>query len=109
MTRAICFLLLLLLLLFCCCFRLDSIELRIHVLSTGIWLRVLDMCASFFVLTEADSCRLELPISGDKYLKTVCKNAVALAYYGSCRLPPPPVDQKVNLVPEFTCPKYFFG
>lgn len=26
------------------------------------------------------------PISREKYLKIVCKNALALAYYGSCRL-----------------------
>ena len=40
------------------------------------------------VLTEACSCRLELAYFAGKISKNrlVCKNAVALAYYGSCRL-----------------------
>ena len=41
-----------------------------------------------FVLTEAFSCRLDLAYFSGKISKNrlVCKNAVALAYYGSCRL-----------------------
>ena len=41
-----------------------------------------------FILTEAGSCRLELAYFAAKISKNrlVCKNAVALAYYGSCRL-----------------------
>ena len=41
-----------------------------------------------FILTEACSCRLELAYFAGKISKNrlVCKNAVALAYYGSCRL-----------------------
>ena len=42
-----------------------------------------------FILTEACSCRLELTYFAGKISKNrlVCKNAVALAYCGSCRLP----------------------
>ena len=41
-----------------------------------------------FPLTEACLCRLELAYLAGKISKKrlVCKNAVALAYYGSCRL-----------------------
>ena len=41
-----------------------------------------------FILTEACSCTLELAYFAGKIGKNrpVCKNAVALAYYGSCRL-----------------------
>ena len=41
-----------------------------------------------FILTEACSCRLELAYFMGKISKNrlVCKNAVACAYYGSCRL-----------------------
>ena len=41
-----------------------------------------------FILTEACSCRLELAYLTEKISKNslVCKNAVALAFYGSCRL-----------------------
>ena len=41
-----------------------------------------------FILTEACSCRLELPYFAGKVSKNklVCKNVVALAYYGSYRL-----------------------
>ena len=41
-----------------------------------------------FILTEACACRLELAYFAGKISKNilVCKNAVALAYYGSCRL-----------------------
>ena len=41
-----------------------------------------------FMLSEACSCRLELAYFAGKTSKNrlVCKNAVALAYYGSCRL-----------------------
>ena len=41
-----------------------------------------------FILTEACSCRLELAYFAQKISKNrpVCKNAVALVYYGSCRL-----------------------
>lgn len=41
-----------------------------------------------FILTEACSCRLELAYFAGKVSKNrlVCKNALALAYYGSCRL-----------------------
>ena len=41
-----------------------------------------------FILTEACSCRLELAYFVEKISKNrlVCKNAVALTYYGSCRL-----------------------
>ena len=40
------------------------------------------------MLTELSSCRLELAYFAGKISKNrlVCKNAVALAYYGSCRL-----------------------
>ena len=42
-----------------------------------------------FILTEACSCRLELAYFSGQISKNrlVCINAVALAYYGSCRLP----------------------
>ena len=43
----------------------------------------------YFILTEACSCTLELAYFAGKIAKNrnmVCKNAVALAYYGSCRL-----------------------
>ena len=41
----------------------------------------------FFILTEACSCGLELAyFAGKNISKNVCKNAVALAYYGSWRL-----------------------
>ena len=41
-----------------------------------------------FIRTEARSCRLELENFAEKISKNrlVCKNAVALAYYESCRL-----------------------
>ena len=41
-----------------------------------------------FILTEAYSCTLELAYFAGKIAKNrlVCRNAVALAYYGSCRL-----------------------
>ena len=41
-----------------------------------------------FILTDACSCTLELAYFAGKIAKNrlVCKNAVALAYYGSCRL-----------------------
>ena len=41
-----------------------------------------------FILTEVCSCRLELADFAGKISKNrlVCKNAAALAYYGSCRL-----------------------
>ena len=39
----------------------------------------------FFILPEACSCRLELAGKISKN-RLVCKNAVAFAYYGSCRL-----------------------
>ena len=41
-----------------------------------------------FIFTEACSCRLERAYFAGKISKNrlVCKNAVALAYYGSCRL-----------------------
>ena len=41
-----------------------------------------------FILTEARSCRLELEYFAEKISKNrlVCKNAVAVAYYESCRL-----------------------
>ena len=41
-----------------------------------------------FMLIEACSCRLELAYFAGKISKNrlFCKNAVALAYYGSCRL-----------------------
>ena len=41
-----------------------------------------------FILTEACSCRLELEYFAEKISKNrlVCKNAVTLAYYESCRL-----------------------
>ena len=40
------------------------------------------------ILTEARSCRLELEYFAEKISKNrlVCKNAVAVAYYESCRL-----------------------
>ena len=41
-----------------------------------------------FILTEACSCTMELAYFSGKIAKNrlVCKNAVALAYYGSCTL-----------------------
>ena len=41
-----------------------------------------------FILTEECSCRLELEYFAEKISKNrlVCKNAVTLAYYKSCRL-----------------------
>ena len=41
-----------------------------------------------FILTEACTCRLKLAYFAGKISKNrlVCKNAVALAHYGSCRL-----------------------
>ena len=45
-------------------------------------------CFILTVLTKVYSCRLELAYFAGKISKNrlVCKNAVALAYYGSCRL-----------------------
>ena len=42
-----------------------------------------------FILKEACSCTLELVYFAGQIAKNrlVCNNAVALAYYGSCRLP----------------------
>ena len=42
-----------------------------------------------FIHTEACSCRLELAYFAGKISKNrlVCKNAVVMAYYGSCRGP----------------------
>ena len=44
--------------------------------------------AALFILSEACSCRLELAYFAGKISKNrlVCKNAIALAYYESCRL-----------------------
>ena len=55
-------------------------------MSTSFWhVHVRPHC---FTLTEAYSCRLELTHFAGKISKNrlVCKTAVALAYYGSCRL-----------------------
>ena len=53
-----------------------------------IWCRHVQMRPHCYSLTEACSCRLELAYFAGKISKNrlVCKNAVALAYYGSCRL-----------------------
>ena len=52
------------------------------------WRRHVHVRPHCFILTEACSCRLELAYFVGKISKNrpVCKNAVALAYYGSCRL-----------------------
>ena len=52
------------------------------------WCRQFHVRLHCFILTEACSCRLELADFAGKISKNrlVCKNAVALAYYGSCRL-----------------------
>ena len=52
------------------------------------WCRHVHVRPHCFILTEACSCRLELAYFALKISKNrlVCKNAVALAYYGSCRL-----------------------
>ena len=52
------------------------------------WCRHIHVRQHCFILTEAFSCRLELAYFSGKISKNrlVCKNAVALAYYGSCRL-----------------------
>ena len=52
------------------------------------WCRHVHVRLHCFILTEACSCRLELAYLSGKISKNrlVCKNAVALAYYGSCRL-----------------------
>ena len=52
------------------------------------WCRRVHVRPHCFILTEACSCRLELAYFAGKISKNrlVCKNAVALAYCGSCRL-----------------------
>ena len=52
------------------------------------WCRHVHLRPHCFILTEACWCRLELAYFAEKISKTrlVCKNAVVLAYYGSCRL-----------------------
>ena len=52
------------------------------------WRRHVHVWPHCFILTEACSCRLELAYFAGKISKNrlVCKNAVALAYYGSCLL-----------------------
>ena len=52
------------------------------------WCRHVHVRLHCFILTEACSCRLELAYFAVKISKNrlVCKNAVAVAYYGSCRL-----------------------
>ena len=52
------------------------------------WCRHVHLRLHCFILTEACWCRLELAYFAEKMSKTrlVCKNAVVLAYYGSCRL-----------------------
>ena len=52
------------------------------------WYRQVHVRLHCFILAEACSCRLELAYFVGKISKNrlVCKNAVALAYYGSCRL-----------------------
>ena len=52
------------------------------------WCRRVHVRLHCCLLTEACSCRLELAYFAGKISKNrlVCKNAVALAYYGSCRL-----------------------
>ena len=52
------------------------------------WYRQIHVRPHCFILAEACSCRLELAYFAGKISKNrlACKNAVALAYYGSCRL-----------------------
>ena len=52
------------------------------------WCRHVHVRPQCFILTEACTCGLELVYFAGKISKSrlVCKNAVALAYYGSCRL-----------------------
>ena len=52
------------------------------------WCRHIHVRPHCFILSEACSCRLELAYFAGKISKNrlVCKNAVALAYYESCRL-----------------------
>ena len=52
------------------------------------WCRHVHVRPHCFILTEACSCRLELAYFAGKISKNrlVWKNAVALAYFGSCRL-----------------------
>ena len=52
------------------------------------WCRPVHVRPHCFILTEACSRRLELAYFAGTNSKNrlVCKNAVALAYYGSCRL-----------------------
>ena len=52
------------------------------------WCRHVHVRPHCFILTEACSCRLELAYFAGKISKNrlVCKIAVALTYYGSCRL-----------------------
>ena len=52
------------------------------------WCRHFHVRPHYFILNEACSGRLELADFAGKISKNrlVCKNAVALAYYGSCRL-----------------------
>ena len=54
----------------------------------SIWFRHIQVRPHCYSLTEACSCKLELAYFAGKISKNrlVCKNAVALAYYGSCRL-----------------------
>ena len=56
--------------------------------NMSTWCRHVHVRPHCFILTEACSCRLNLAYFAGKISKTklVCKNAVALAYYGSCRL-----------------------
>ena len=58
------------------CSRVDMIGQHVHVRP------------HCFILTEACSCRLELTYFVGKIskIRLVCKNAIALAYYGSCRI-----------------------
>ena len=59
------------------------------MLTCTKWCRHVQVRPHCFILTEAGSCRLELAYFAVKISKNrlVCKNAVALAYYGRCRLP----------------------
>ena len=52
------------------------------------WCRHVHVRPHCLILTEACSCRLKLAYFAGKISKNrlVCKNAVTLAYYGSCRL-----------------------
>ena len=52
------------------------------------WCRHVHVRPHCFIVSEACSCRLELAYFAVKISKNrlVCKNAVALAYHGSCRL-----------------------